>query len=100
MTNEKPVIDIRRQEKYVPLQQLPLSNGFIFGEAMYDVEASKAVLEIILGKEISRVELVNKEQHLDIDGIHKGVRLDIYVKDDEDCIYCTLVNDVTPTFQK
>lgn len=71
----------------VPLQKLPLSNGFLFGETMYDSETSKAALEIILGKELAEVRLVNKEQHIDVAGLHKGVRLDIYVKDGENRIY-------------
>ena len=73
--------------EFIPLMELPLTNGFLFGETMYDAETSRTALEIILGMEIAEVILVNKEQHLDVDGIHKGIRLDIFVKDTKGCIY-------------
>ncbi|MDE7422574.1 MAG: hypothetical protein K2N51_02600 [Lachnospiraceae bacterium] len=61
------------------LKDLNLSNSFLFGEVMWDEETSKDVLEIILQKEIRKVVIVNKEQHLDSDIDHKGIRLDIYL---------------------
>lgn len=69
------------------LKDLNLSNSFLFGEVMWDEETSKDVLEIILQKEIQKVVIVNKEQHLDSDIDHKGIRLDIYIEDDENTIY-------------
>ena len=64
-----------------------LSNSFLFGEVMWDEETSKDVLEIILQKEIRKVVIVNKEQHFDSDTGHKGIRLDIYIKDEENTVY-------------
>ena len=69
------------------LQDLNLSDSFLFGEVMWDEQTSKDVLEIILQKEIQKVVIVNKEQHMDSSPEHKGIRLDIYIKDDENTIY-------------
>ena len=74
------------QGEYVPLKDLPLSNDFLFGETMVDPDTCKAALEIIMNRELAEVTLVNKEQHIDVDGRHKGIRLDIYVKDMEGSI--------------
>ena len=54
---------------------------------MWGEQTSKDVLEIILGKEIDRVVIVNKELHLDVDRKHKGIRLDVYLKDGKGTIY-------------
>lgn len=75
------------KEPQPKLQDLNLSNSFLFGEVMWDEETSKDVLEIILQKEIKKVIIVNKEQHLDSDPKYKGIRLDIYIKDEENTIY-------------
>ena len=69
------------------LKDLNLSSNFLFGEVMWDEQTSKDVLEIILGKEIDKVVIVNKEQHMDIDQKHKGVRLDVFLKDGKGTIY-------------
>lgn len=69
------------------LQDLNLSDSFLFGEVMWDEETSKDVLEIILQEEIRKVVIVNKEQHVDTDPVHKGIRLDIYIRDDKNTIY-------------
>ena len=45
----------------------------------WDEETSRDVLEIILQKEIQKVVIVNKEQHLDSDIDHKGIWFDKYV---------------------
>ena len=75
------------EEPQPRLQDLNLSNSFLFGEVMWDEETSKDVLEIILQKDIKKVVIVNKEQHLDSDPKYKGIRLDIYIKDEESTIY-------------
>lgn len=69
------------------LHDLNLSDSFLFGEVMWDEETSKDVLEIILQEEIGKVVIVNKEQHLDSDPVHKGIRLDVYIRDDKNTVY-------------
>ena len=73
-----------------PLSELDLSDGFLFGEVMRDEETCRMVLEIILGRPVSRVAYVNKEQQVEAGtGYHryKGIRLDVYFRDDESTCY-------------
>lgn len=69
------------------LQDLNLSDSFLFGEVMWDEETGKDVLEIILQEKIRKVVNINKEQHVDSDPVHKGIRLDVYIRDDKNTIY-------------
>lgn len=77
-------------DTFVPLSELNLSNGFLFGEVMRDEETCRTVLEIILRRPVGRVVYVNKEQEMEA-GTHyhkyKGIRLDVYFKDDADTCY-------------
>ena len=85
MTNTKR--ESTRKKQITPLKELNLYDDFLFGEVMCDEETCKMVLEIILGREIGKIVFYNKEQHMDVDREHKGIRLDIYFKDDMNTIY-------------
>lgn len=77
-------------DAFVPLSDLGLSNGFLFGEVMREEETCRTVLEIILGRPIGRVVYVNKEQPMETSTHYhkyKGIRLDIYFQDDGDTCY-------------
>ena len=52
------------RDGFVPFSELPLSDGFLFGEVMQDEETCRTVLEIILKRPVSRVVYVNKEQQM------------------------------------
>ena len=74
----------KREEEF---NNLTLANTFMFGEVMCDEKTSKDVLEIILGINIEKVVLVEKEKHIDNLPARKSIRLDIYVRDKEETIY-------------
>lgn len=63
------------------LQELTLKNNFMFGAVMTDEEICKHFLEMVLGFPIERVE-VSKEKSIVYHPEYKGVRLDIYAKDE------------------
>lgn len=81
MENKK---EKNREEKF---EKLTLADTFFFGEVMNDEKTSKDVLEIILGIEIEKIVLVDKEKHLDNVPKRKSIRMDIYVKDDRHTVY-------------
>lgn len=76
-----------KQTKDKSLQELELVDNFLFGEVMSDEETCKITLEIMLHREIGGLFNINKEQHLDVDNIHKSIRMDIFFSDDKDTIY-------------
>lgn len=78
------------RDGFVPFSELPLSDGFLFGEVMQDEETCRTVLEIILKRPVSRVVYVNKEQQIEAATQYhkyKSIRLDVYFKDDAGTCY-------------
>ena len=68
------------------LQELTFKDNFIFGAVMLDAEMCKGTLERCLSIEIERVE-VDKEKSIVYNPEFKGVRLDIYAKDEHHTHY-------------
>lgn len=66
------------------LKELTISDNFMFGAVMIDEENCRLLLERILGFPIANVQ-VNKEQSIIYHPEYKGVRLDIYAKDNNAC---------------
>lgn len=62
-------------------QELDLSNAILFAAALEDPETCQLVLEIILGKKISKVN-VRAEHSVIVSSDFKSVRLDIYATDE------------------
>ena len=68
------------------IQELTIKNNFMFGAVMLDPENCKETLERCLSIEIARVE-VDKEKSIVYNPEFKGVRLDIYAKDENNTHY-------------
>lgn len=68
-------------------ENLTYADSFLFGEVMLDETTSKNVLEIILGVEIEKVEIIEKEKQIDHTPDSKSIRLDIYIRDDKNTVY-------------
>ncbi|MBQ8803819.1 MAG: Rpn family recombination-promoting nuclease/putative transposase [Tyzzerella sp.] len=68
------------------LQELTFKSNFMFGAVMLDPKNCKGVLERSLGIEIERVE-VSKEKSIVYNPEYKGIRLDVYAKDDNNTHY-------------
>lgn len=63
------------------LQELDLSNSFLFAAALEDPEICQLVLEIILGSKVPKVK-VHAEHSILISSEFRSVRLDIYASDE------------------
>ncbi len=68
-------------------ERLTITNDFVFCKAMLNVDLCREVLEAILQVPIERIEYVGRQEVLDTDVQNKGVRLDVYVRDDEGTVY-------------
>ena len=68
------------------LQELTIKNNFMFAAVMCEEDNCKEFLEMALGIEIERVE-VDKEKSMIYHPQYKGVRLDIYAKDEDNTRY-------------
>ncbi|CUU48411.1 Rpn family recombination-promoting nuclease/putative transposase [Clostridium beijerinckii] len=69
------------------LKELNLEDDFLFAKVMNDKEICKELLEKILEIEIEKVEMVEEQKTIDLLLESKGIRLDVYVKDENNTIY-------------
>lgn len=68
------------------LKELTIKDNFMFGAVMMDEENCKGLLERVLEIPIERVE-VSKEKSIVYHPEYKGVRLDVYAKDEKQTRY-------------
>ena len=68
------------------LKELTIKDNFMFGAVMSDPENCRELLEMVLSISISRIE-VSKEKSIAYHPEYKGVRLDVYAKDNENTCY-------------
>lgn len=68
-------------------EELELKDDFMFAKVMRDPELCKEMLERLLGIKIARIEYPEEQKTIDISYDSHGVRLDIYVQDDENTVY-------------
>lgn len=68
------------------LQDLTIKNNFMFGAVMCDENNCKGFLERVLQFPIARVE-ISKEKSIVYHPEYKGVRLDVYAKDEQGTHY-------------
>lgn len=68
------------------LKELTIKDNFMFGAVMMDEENCRGLLELVLGIPIQRVE-VSKEKSMIYHPEYRGVRLDVYARDDKNTHY-------------
>ena len=68
------------------LKELTIKDNFMFGAVMCDENNCRRLLELVLGFPIERVE-VSKEKSMIYHPEYKGVRLDVYAKDENHTHY-------------
>ena len=66
------------------LQELTFKDNFMFAAVMLDEENAKGVVERALGIHVDHVE-VSYEKSIVYNPEYKGIRLDVYLKDDKNC---------------
>ena len=69
-------------------KELPLSDDFMFGEVMRREHICKLFLEALLGRPIARIEYITKQQDISDSYTAHGIRLDVYLKDELNTVYC------------
>lgn len=69
------------------LKELNLEDDFLFAKVMSDKDICKEFLEKLLQIEIEKIEMPENQKTIDLILESKGIRLDIYVKDENNTIY-------------
>lgn len=72
----------------IPFKELPLSDDFMFGEVMRRPKICKLFLEALLGKKIAKIKYITKQKDISDSFISHGIRLDIYLRDEAQTVYC------------
>ena len=79
------------------LQELNLSDDFLFSKVFSDAEVCRQVLEKILKVKIKKIKFVESQKTIDLVMESKAIRLDIYVQDEKETIYnVEMQNDKYP----
>lgn len=73
-------------QSFKTLQELTITDDFMFGAVMEDPENCRILLERILRTPIDHVEIVS-QKNLKFRPEFKGVRLDVFAKDDQETRY-------------
>lgn len=76
-----------RKDQEKAWEELELKDDFMFSKIMRDQETCREMLERLLGFQIVKLEYPETQKTIDLTYDGKGVRLDIYVKDDQNTIY-------------
>ena len=71
----------------VPFQEQTIRNNFMFGEVMKDGNNCKEFLELVLNKKIRELQIIQNEKTILPHPDYHGVRLDVFVRDDEGTAY-------------
>ena len=75
------------------LQELNLSDDFLFSKVFSDAEVCRQVLEKILKVKIKRIKFVESQKTIDLVMESKAIRLDIYVQDEAILMRVTYLNE-------
>ncbi len=78
---------LRKENKSIKsLKEQTITNNFMFAEVMLDGNNCKDVIELILGRKISRIRITN-EKVLRYNPAYKGTRLDIFAVGEDKTVY-------------
>ncbi|MEG2018217.1 MAG: Rpn family recombination-promoting nuclease/putative transposase [Clostridium sp.] len=69
------------------LQELDLKDDFLFAKVMSDKEVCKELLEKLLEIKICKIEMPENQKTIDLLLESKGIRLDVYVQDENNTVY-------------
>ena len=72
---------------FKPIEELTITDDFMFGAVMRNPKHCKPLLEMILGVKIRKVEYPELQKTLNERYGSKSIRLDVYVEDDAGTVY-------------
>ncbi|MCM1567852.1 MAG: Rpn family recombination-promoting nuclease/putative transposase [Roseburia sp.] len=84
----KKVIENKKSKKTKKYEELTITDDFMFGKVMQEPERCRKLLEIILDVKIREIEFADEQNTMSPDYEAKGIRLDIYLEDDGNTVYC------------
>ena len=80
------------------LKDLTITDDFMFGAVMRNPKRCKPLLEMILKKKIKDIKYPEIQKTIDERYDSKGIRLDVYVEDDEQTVYNVEIQTTSSRF--
>ena len=68
-------------------EELDITDAFMFSKVMQDEKVCRPLLEEILNIKIKKIVYLDYEETVQVSPASKGIRMDIYVEDDDETIY-------------
>lgn len=76
------------EQRVKEYDELKFTDDFLFCKVLENNEdLCRELLELILGKKIHRINYLAKQKVIDITSDGKGIRLDVYLEDDENTVF-------------
>ena len=85
--NEKVPSSIVSKTPIKPLEEQTIKDNFLFEAVMKDGDNCKQFIELVLGKKISLLRILDSEKSIFYRPEYHGVRLDVYVEDEAGASY-------------
>lgn len=88
--NSNNIMNMKTKKKTIGklYEQLTFTDDFMFCKVMTNhPELCRELLELILGIKIRELQKIHKQHSIELTNDAKGIRLDVYVEDDENSVY-------------
>ena len=73
-------------QKFKRLEDLTITDDFMFSQVMKDEEICKEVVETILGIKVGRIKFLTSQHEIEITPEAKSITMDVYLRDEEKII--------------
>ncbi len=70
-----------------PFDELTITDNYMFQTVMADPKYVRPLLEMVLEKKIRKIEVLTSEKTIETGYDSRGIRMDVYVEDDENTVY-------------
>ena len=98
ITTDKTTESSQKPHPRKPFDLLTIKDDYMFKSVMVSEERIKPLLEMVLGKKIRKIVLIEKEKTMENGYNSRGIRMDVYIEDDEDTVYDVEMQGINKRF--
>ena len=77
----------RKPSNKKPFEQLTITDNYMFQAVMQSQERVKPLLEMVIGKKIRKIDILETEKVTETGYNSRGIRMDVYIEDSENSVY-------------
>ena len=98
ITTDKTTESSQKPHQRKPFDLLTIKDDYMFKSVMDSEERIKPLLEMVIGKKIRKIALIEKEKTVENGYNSRGIRMDVYIEDDEDTVYDVEMQGINKRF--